>query len=388
MAVVAVLGGGFGGLTAAYELQNYLIEAKLTNEHQVVLVTDRPYFTFRPALPWLVFGRRRPKDVCFDLTRACRKRGISLIVDHVAALDTKRHAVSLGSGVLFYDHAVFALGSEPDPDAVPGLLANSHSPIWLEEALILRDALRRYRGGPIVAGIPTRTVRWPTAGYEMLWFLADWLDRAGLGRKAKVHFVTAERRFLSFLPPRRAAGLAAMTRSRGVKIMENARVNLVEEDQVLLEDGTRLASSLSLLLPPASPPPLFSELRAVRKRGQGFLEADRQMRAERPDGRNSLWVIGDGAGLRGLSNGRMAEFQGRVAAWNIARSLGAVGGRPRRYISEFVHVIRSAPGQAVLAWTRPSPEQGQPKRIDLTAQGRWPYFAKMGFEKVWLARHD
>ncbi len=50
-------------------------------------------------------------------------------------------------------------------------------------------------------------------------------------------------------------------------------------------------------------------------------------------------------------------------------------------------MVRYGPRKGTLTWMRPSPKQGLPKRIAASAMGRWPYFAKIGLEKSWIARH-
>jgi len=48
MSTIVVLGGGIGGLSAAFELKDELGE-----QHEIVLVSDREYFEFTPSNPWV-----------------------------------------------------------------------------------------------------------------------------------------------------------------------------------------------------------------------------------------------------------------------------------------------------------------------------------------------
>ncbi len=387
MATVAVLGGSFGGVTAAYELQQHLIDAGLRRKHEVVMVTDRPTFTFRPALPWLAAGHRRPEDIAIDLAAACRKRGISFICAHVEKIDTERKCVTLGRGNLFYDQAILAMGVKPLWEKTPGLAANSYSVLWPEDAVRLRDALRRFRGGPAVIGTAA-PAPWPCPAYEVLYFLLDRLEKTGALKRSRVSFVTAEPAFMFYSGPTRAAALERDARRRGVQVSANVQITRVDEGEVVLSDGTRLASELTMILPHMGPPAVLTDSPGVRKDRDGFVEATREMRALRHSDSDGLWALGDLVAFEGLKNGRNAELQGRVAAYNIARRLRAVRGRPRRYVSEYFCLSRMGPGRAVLVWTRPGPQQGYPKRFRASAVGRWPYFVKVGFERVWLSRHD
>ena len=49
MQKVVILGGSFGGLTAAFELKRLL-----GKEAEVIVVSDDDRFVFLPSLPWLI----------------------------------------------------------------------------------------------------------------------------------------------------------------------------------------------------------------------------------------------------------------------------------------------------------------------------------------------
>lgn len=48
MSKIVVLGGGIGGLTAAFELKD-----ELGSKHEIVLVSDQKHFEFTPSNPWV-----------------------------------------------------------------------------------------------------------------------------------------------------------------------------------------------------------------------------------------------------------------------------------------------------------------------------------------------
>ena len=48
MSTIVVLGGGIGGLSAAFELKDELGE-----KHEIVLVSDQQHFEFTPSNPWV-----------------------------------------------------------------------------------------------------------------------------------------------------------------------------------------------------------------------------------------------------------------------------------------------------------------------------------------------
>jgi sulfide:quinone oxidoreductase len=55
--LVVVIGGNFGGLTAALE-----VKAELGSDVDVTVVSAADRFLFNPSLIWLPFGKRRPRS--------------------------------------------------------------------------------------------------------------------------------------------------------------------------------------------------------------------------------------------------------------------------------------------------------------------------------------
>ena len=67
---VVVVGGSFGGLTAAYELRKRLPP----RECEITLISKDRRFTFIPSLPWVALGTKTLDGISFDLAKRCRRR--------------------------------------------------------------------------------------------------------------------------------------------------------------------------------------------------------------------------------------------------------------------------------------------------------------------------
>jgi sulfide:quinone oxidoreductase len=57
---VLILGGNFGGLTAALAVRH-----ELRGDVDVTVVSASDRFLFNPSLIWLPFGKRSPHDITF-----------------------------------------------------------------------------------------------------------------------------------------------------------------------------------------------------------------------------------------------------------------------------------------------------------------------------------
>src|SRR5712691_7091197 len=71
---VLVIGGNFGGLTAALELKHELRE-----DVEVTVVSAADRFLFNPSLIWLPFGKRSAADITFALEPTFDAHGIDFV---------------------------------------------------------------------------------------------------------------------------------------------------------------------------------------------------------------------------------------------------------------------------------------------------------------------
>jgi sulfide:quinone oxidoreductase len=116
MARVVIVGGSFGGLTAAFELQKLLGSA-----HTITLLSDRSQFVFIPSLPWVAMGWRDAARITFGIERPLAKRGINFVPGAATAINTAVQEVMSTAGAIPYDYLVIATGSGLDYSTVPGL---------------------------------------------------------------------------------------------------------------------------------------------------------------------------------------------------------------------------------------------------------------------------
>ncbi|MCP9965732.1 hypothetical protein LUX57_11845 [Actinomadura madurae] len=69
---VLVLGGNFGGLTAALA-----VKRALAGDVDVTVISASDRFLFNPSLIWVPFGKRTEHDITFPLGRPSRRTGSS-----------------------------------------------------------------------------------------------------------------------------------------------------------------------------------------------------------------------------------------------------------------------------------------------------------------------
>src|SRR5690606_23970876 len=176
---IVILGGSFAGLEAARTARHLL-----GRRARITLIDKSDTFVFRPSLPWVAFGQRRPQDIRVPLAPLLASDGIEFVHDHVVAVEPDRNTVYLRQGNCSYDFLIIALGATSPPKAHPeapaGWEGRFHVPIWLTEAVQLRQAVKRFRGGHVVVALHPRSPLTCPA-YELVFQAAAFWRRKGLG---------------------------------------------------------------------------------------------------------------------------------------------------------------------------------------------------------------
>jgi NADH dehydrogenase FAD-containing subunit len=113
---VLVIGGNFGGFTAALELK-----AELGEDVEVTVISASERFLFNPSLIWLPFGKRRAADITFALEPVFGAHGIGFVHAEATQIDPAARQVSTTAGSYDYDYLVVATGYRNKFDVAPGL---------------------------------------------------------------------------------------------------------------------------------------------------------------------------------------------------------------------------------------------------------------------------
>jgi sulfide:quinone oxidoreductase len=114
---IIVIGGSFGGLTAAFDLRRLLPR----KNHEIILISRERRFVFIPALPWVAMGQKTISDISFDLEKPLRSKGIEFLEASVTRIDPNTKRVHAGSKSYDYDYLVIATGHRSANEAVTGL---------------------------------------------------------------------------------------------------------------------------------------------------------------------------------------------------------------------------------------------------------------------------
>ena len=168
-AQVVVIGGGYGGATAAKYvrmLSDYRIN--------VVLVEPNEAFISCPMSNLVIGGSRQMADITTPYTALSRRHGVRVVRDVATAVDTQRKQVRLArGGTIGYDKLILSPGIDLQFATIQGLLEASNAGQVLQawkaggETVALRRQLEAMPDGGVYAiTIPEQPYRCPPGPYE------------------------------------------------------------------------------------------------------------------------------------------------------------------------------------------------------------------------------
>ena len=133
---VVVVGGGFAGTQLVKKL-----ERKLSDEWQVVLISEENYTTFNPMLAEVVGASVLPSHVIAPIRRMVRKT--RFISARATSVDTEAQTVHFEgedrNGSIRFEHLVLAFGSRANLAMIPGMTEHAMPFKLLGDALRLRN---------------------------------------------------------------------------------------------------------------------------------------------------------------------------------------------------------------------------------------------------------
>jgi sulfite dehydrogenase len=175
---VIVVGGGFGGATAAKYLRLWS-----AGRVAVTLVERDARFVSCPISNLVIAGARRIAEITIGYDILQKKWGVRVIHDEVIDIDVVRRRLRLAGGAtLDYDRAILSPGVELVPEQIGGLAGNEeripHAWKAGAQTLLLRRQLESMRDGGVYAlHVPLAPYRCPPGPYERACVVADYFRR-------------------------------------------------------------------------------------------------------------------------------------------------------------------------------------------------------------------
>jgi selenide, water dikinase len=344
---------------------------------EVVLVSPHARQAYSGMMPAALRGAVDARALAIDLPALCRMAGAGFVEEAA----TRVSADGLGGAVtttgaelqgdlLSIDVGAVAAGLQ----ATPGAQAHAHAvrPLvrWERlaahvETLLAPPGTSPFAGCVVGAG---------AGGIEVA--LALHARAVAAGRRARVTLVDRGA-LLGDWGTTDTSHVRRLLDSRGIVLREGARAAEVTEDAVLLDDGSRIPSAVTVWTTGAAPHPLVRDS-MLPADAAGWLRVDATLRAV--DG-SALWGAGDCVTVDGAGwlpkAGVYAVRAAPVLAHNLRAAIDGRAGAVRRFAPRrrVLALLDTADGRAVARWG------------GLVAHGRWAWWLKRAIDRRYVARY-
>jgi len=320
MANVIILGGGFGGLSAAHELRQ-----RLGSEHEVTVVAGSDRFFVGYAKLWDLVGTR-PLEQGTGRLSALERQGIRFVHADVTAVDPARRAVETSAGPLDGDYMIVALGCAAGRQKL-GPAADGAYDLYDPDGLpAMRAELERLQRGRVIVAVLGAPYMCPPAPYETAFLVEEHLRRHGVRENVEVVVSTPMSSPLPMAGREVERIVADGLAGQGIELRTGQEVAEIDTHAKVASfaDGASLEYDLLLGVPPAVPPAVISDSPLAGEDGWVWPDPETGRTAfER------VYAVGDCTSVENLPKaGVFAEALGRVAAANVAAEIdGAPGAR-------------------------------------------------------------
>ncbi|MBI1939085.1 MAG: NAD(P)/FAD-dependent oxidoreductase [Ignavibacteriales bacterium] len=339
---VVIIGGGFGGLTAAKELKNANLD--------ITLIDKTNHHLFQPLLYQVATAALSPADVAAPIRAILNKqKNIRVIMGEVNRIDTSSKKVFLNGDAFDYDYLITAVGSRHSyfgndkwEKFAPGLKTINDA-LKLREKILLsfekaerlndEKEIKKQMTFVIVGGGPT--------GVELAGAIAE-IARVTMLKdfrkinpaKTKIILVEALDRLLTAFDRQLSAKANESLEELGVTVLLNRRVVDINERGVQFEN--EMIETPNVIWAAGNTiPSIVSSLNSETDRaGRAIVENDCSLK-NHPE----IFVIGDAALF--IENGKplpgiapAAIQQGRYVAKIIANGIPKEGRKPFKYFDK------------------------------------------------------
>ena len=384
MTRIVVLGGSFGGLTAAFELRRLL-----GKKADITVVSEDDRFVFLPSLPWLIMGWRKPEDITLKVSDILKPKNINFIHEPAKQIDPDATKVTTSTKQLAYDYLVISTGPHLAFDEIPGLGPDkgyTACTFTLDHAVKTGATWRSVleNPGPIVLG-SSQMVSCFGPSYELAFEMDAELRRRKMRHKVPILYLTSE----PYLGHMGVGGLGNSKTfmehefaDRDIKPLVSQAIQEVAPGEIRLKDGNKIPFKLAMIAPP------FKGVPAVMPLGnpRGFIPVDKNYRHTK---HKNIFAIGVAIAIAppeatpvptGVpKTGYMTVKMAKTAAGTIASD---VAGKTPPIADELgVVCLMDMGNTAALMKAYPVLP---PRQSSYMKKAIWAKWMKLGFEKYFL----
>jgi NADH dehydrogenase len=340
---VVIIGGGFGGMAAAQELERLL----RPDDAEIVLLSRENFTLFTPMLPEVASGALDVRHVVTPIRGQLRRtRFVLANVEAMSAREntvTYSHVLTGDRETISYDRAIVAVGSRTSTFGLPGVAERVFGLKTLEDAGVLRNryvwlleladaepeqAERKRLLTIVIVGGGFTGVEAAGETIELFRSVARFYPRVSRS-DIDVVLIEGGKTLLPGLPGRMGSYSQRDLQRRGVRVLLGDGVGAADDGGLTLQSGARIETRTVVWSAGVAPAQVDGTQELPRGR-HGTIAVEPTMQVS---GYANIWAVGDCAAIPDGAGGyypptaQHAIREGPVLARNL---VAAMRGRPQK----------------------------------------------------------
>jgi len=308
---VVILGGGFGGLSAANELRNSLPSSQV----KITVIDKKDWFMVGFAKLWIINGTRTFENSIGSLNELSKKE-IDFIKDEILTINLENKNIETESQTITFDFLIISMGAVLAPQKIPGLKEHGYNLYDHDQLTQIREKLQNIESGKIAISIMGMPYKCPPAPFEASLLIDSMLRKRGIRDSVQIDFYSPAPITLPAAGPEVSEQILELVNSEKIVFHNSSKIKSVEDKKLIFENS-EADFDLLLAIPPHIAPKVIYNSGLAKE--SGFIPIDRDCKTSF----ENVFAVGDVTSLTVAENmavpkaGIFAEGEGITVAKNI-----------------------------------------------------------------------
>lgn len=328
MKTIIVLGGGWGGLTAAHALRG-----QVSGDYRVVVIEKRQSFIFYPSFLPVIIGEKTSLDHVESPLKKLLRKDIEIIHEDVIRIDPETKTVYTNAQAISFDFLIIAMGAELYPGTIPGFNEFCLNLYDTQGAFDIHQKIKNFKKGKIAFLVTRTPFRCPPAPYEAA-LLTEWYMReSGVWKDIEISVYTPEKQPMPVAGPQIGEAFKQILKSHNINYYPEHSVTEIKGDskKIIFSNNEEAGYDLLIGVPPHGAPKSLVDSGLtditgyipVHPQTMQLLEDKNENTTKYP----GVFAIGDNAAIQLLNGallpkgGVFAEEQAHIVARNIVAEI-------------------------------------------------------------------
>ncbi len=321
---ILILGGGWGGLTAAHALK-----VNLSSDYRIVVIEKRQSFVFYPSFLRAMIGETNGLKYIESPMKNLLRKDLEIINEEVIRINPETKTVYTSAQTIQADYIIIALGTDLYPDSIPGFSEYCHNLFDTNGAFDIYQKLKDFKKGKIAFLVTRTPFRCPPSPYEAAMLTGWYLKEKGVRNDVEISVYTPEKFPMPTAGEQVGEEFKQLLNAHNIKFFPEHSVSKIDgqSNKIIFLNDKEASYDLLIGVPPHGAPKAIIDSGLTNSSGyipvhpqtMEILDKVEQLTTRFP----GVYAIGDNAGIL-LLNGKylpkggvFAEEEAQVVARNI-----------------------------------------------------------------------